>query len=82
MRKLMLLLILPLMGCDDLPQARSKTELQEMIKEETADARAVSFENERRLFVRVEKAEKDLKEAQYRIDQLESDVRQLTLLTQ
>ena len=82
MRKLMLLLALPLMGCDDLPQARSKSELQEMIKAETADQRAVSFENERRLFMRVEKAEKDLKEAQYRIDQLESDVRQLTLLAQ
>jgi hypothetical protein len=82
MRKLMLLLVLPLTGCDDWPQARSKSELREIIKAETAGQRAVSFENERRLFVRTEIAEKRLKDAEDKIESLEYELRQLELQIQ
>lgn len=74
MRKIVIVALLLLAGCDDMPQARSKSELQELIKSETSGIKAVSLENERRLFLRVQELESEQKQAESRIDDLQQQV--------
>jgi outer membrane murein-binding lipoprotein Lpp len=59
-----------LAGCDDLPQAHSRNEINEIVRDETR----YLIGNDRRLHARIEEAEAKINELESEVSSLKSDV--------